>query len=91
MIYNDTESARIYSAITPSDVTLFANPTRGIYIGGAGTIVAVPLLPSPQGNGGFVTGTPVTFTNCQAGTYLPIRAIRINATGTTATNLVALL
>lgn len=65
-------------AITPNDGADLAYTTRGIYVGGAGNIVAT------------VGGTDVTFTAAQAGTVLPIRATRIKATGTTATALVGL-
>jgi hypothetical protein len=67
-------------AITPSDTVLFANDTRGIYVGGAGNITVLM-----QGGG------VVLFTAVPAGTILPIRADRVNATGTTATALVGLL
>jgi len=65
-------------AIAPNDGADLTNTTRGIYVGGAGNIVAT------------VGGTDVTFTAVQAGTVLPIRATRIKATGTTATGLVGL-
>lgn len=64
-------------AITPSDSTDF-NVCRGIYVGGAGNVVAV------------VNGVAVTFSNAQAGSVIPVRASRVNSTNTTATNLVAL-
>lgn len=68
-------------AITPSDTVDIKSGqfTRGLYVGGAGTIVAV------MGN-----NTAVTFANAVAGSVLPIRVTRINATGTTATSLVGL-
>lgn len=67
------------AAITTSDSAALANSTRGIYVGGAGD-VKVDL-------GG--SGT-VTFAGVPAGTILPVRASKVYATGTTATNLVAL-
>lgn len=66
-------------AITPSDTGEFAQWPRRVYVGGAGNIVAV----MPDGTIGTFVGVPV-------GTMLEIRAFRINATGTTATNLVGL-
>lgn len=58
----------------PSDITCDA-----IYVGGAGNMVVV-----------LADGTAVTFNGVAAGSIIPIRAIRVNATNTTATNLVAL-
>ena len=67
-------------AITPHDSTNFTEGTcRGIYVGGAGNIVVV----KPG-------GSTVTFSGALAGTIIPIQAIRVNSTSTTATNLVAL-
>ncbi len=76
-----TSSSTEYEAITPSDTVNFSNRrmTRGIYVGGTGDVVAVR-----------ADGTAVTFTGVPAGTVLPIRAIRVNSTSTTATNLDAL-
>lgn len=59
-------------------------PTRcdAIWVGGAGIVVAV----FPDGT---AAGTTVNFT-CVAGTPLPVQAIRVNVTNTTATLMVAL-
>jgi hypothetical protein len=66
-------------AITPSDATNFTDGAcHAIYVGGAGAVVAI------------VNGTAVTFAAVPVGTILEIRATRVNATGTAATNLVAL-
>lgn len=66
-------------AITPSDTVKLTAPSEAIYCGGAGN--AVVLLTS---------GQTVTFTGLLAGHVYPIKANRVNATNTTATNLVAL-
>lgn len=68
-----------YAAVTPSNSTDLTNVTRALYVGGAGDVVAV----RPD-------GTAVTFVAVPAGTFLPIRCVRVNATNTTATNIVAL-
>lgn len=75
-----------YVAITKSDTVNFdsgdpgvSNACRAIYVGGAGTVVAVR-----------TDGTAVTFAGVPAGTTLPIVAIRVNSTNTTATSMVAL-
>ena len=75
-----TDPSRYAVAITPHDSTDIAGGqlTRGIYVGGAGNIVAI------------VGGNAITFTGVVAGTVLPIRCSRVNSTNTTATNLVAL-
>jgi len=66
-------------AITPSDATSFTEGAcHAIYVGGAGNITAV------------VNGTAVLFAAVPVGTVLRVRATRVNATGTAATNLVAL-
>jgi hypothetical protein len=70
-------SAASAAAITPSNEDDIA-ATRGVYVGGTGTVVAI------------INGAAVTFTNAAAGSVLPIQTTRINATGTTATGLIAL-
>ena len=64
--------------ITKSDTTDFAFLTRGIYVGGAGTVVIVN-----------ADDTTATF-ECVAGTLLPVQARRVNSTGTDATLMVGL-
>jgi hypothetical protein len=68
-------------AITPSDTTNMVSMCRGIYVGTAGNIAAI----MSDGTG------PITFMNCLQGQVLPIIAMRVNNTNTTASNLVALL
>lgn len=68
-----------FFVIPPSDTVNLTKRCRAVYVGGAGNIVAVD-----------DAGTAVTFSAVPAGTVLPIEAKRINATGTTATLLVAL-
>jgi hypothetical protein len=67
-------------AVTPSDSTLLAETTRGIYVGTGGTIAALML-----------SGASVTFTSVPSGTTLPVRLTKIMATGTTASGIVALV
>lgn len=67
-------------AIVKSDTTDFAYTARAIYVGGSGDVALMTL-----------TGNAVTFKALSAGTVLPVSAVRVNNTGTTATNLVALL
>jgi len=65
-------------AITTSDTADLVALTDAIWGGGGGIVVAV-----------FPNGKTVNFT-CTAGSVLPIRVKRVNATTTTATLLVAL-
>lgn len=77
--FNISNATEFWTPITPSDVTPI-DATRGkcnyIYVGGAGNITAV------------VNGVAVLFTAVPIGIW-PISATRINATGTTATAMVA--
>lgn len=75
----ETQVWNVWASITPSDTVDLPALTQAVWVGGAGTVVAVM-----QNN---QTGT---FTAVAAGTVLPIAARRINATNTTATLLVAL-
>lgn len=76
-----TQTAVDWSAITASDDAAddFARPVRAVYVGGAGDVAAVSK-----------SGSVVTFAGVAAGSLIPIQAVRINSTNTTATSLVAL-
>jgi hypothetical protein len=63
--------------ITPDDGTTI-EPTRGIYVGVAGDLKVVML-----------DGTSVTFASLSAGIVHPISCVLVYATGTTATDIVA--
>jgi len=73
------DTASQAETVTKSDTVDLAHPSRWIYVGGAG---AVNLL--------TISGTTVTFAAVPVGTLIPIRAVRINSTSTTATNLLSL-
>lgn len=66
-------------AVTPNDDTDLANPSKALYVGGAGNVAAT-----------MQDGSTVTFTGLLVGTVYRLRIKRIKATGTTATNLIAL-
>lgn len=66
-----------FSAVTPSDSTEVN--ARGLYIGTGGDVAIVN-----------TQGTAVTFKNVPTGTILPVFAYKVNATNTTASNIVAL-
>ncbi|HET6916163.1 MAG TPA: hypothetical protein VFH56_08745 [Acidimicrobiales bacterium] len=76
MARNDT--AQMAEAVTPNDTGSLSD-TFGIYVGGPGNL-KVDMVHS---------GT-VTFVGVVAGTILPIQVSRVYATGTTASNLIAL-
>ena len=75
-----THTATVCLAVTPSDSTdLTYSTCRAIYVGGDGNISLV------DGN-----GATIVFTGVTAGSILPVQTARINATGTTATSIIAL-
>jgi hypothetical protein len=74
----DISAAKYAVAITPSDVTVIPEP-RGIYVGVAGDVAMV--LPGKTG--------AVTFRAMTNGEH-PFAPIQIMATGTTATDILAL-
>lgn len=68
-------------AVTPSDTVNFTQGIiRGLYIGGAGDVTLIP-----------DSGTAVLFKAVPVGTILPVLCTRVNATATTATNIVGLV
>jgi hypothetical protein len=73
--------ARNAAEVTPSDADALANVPKGLYIGGGGDI-ACRLVDD---------AADVTFASIPAGTVLPIRVSHVRATGTSATNIVALI
>lgn len=74
-----TVSAHAAAAVTPSD-SADIRPTRAVYVGGSGDVKV-----------DMASEGTVTFVGVPSGTLLPIQATRIYSTGTTATNLVALM
>ena len=76
----DQSPATSAVAVTPHDATNLAEPSRALYIGVTGD-VSVEMTD---------TGTAVVFTAVPAGTVLPIRVTRVNATATDATNIVSI-
>lgn len=67
------------AAVTPSDsVDIVGGITRALWVGGAGNVRAI------------MGGAEVNFLAVPAGTLLKIACTRVNSTGTTATNIVAL-
>lgn len=73
-VYSSAQSAQV---VTLSDTNVLP-ATRGLYVGGSGNIVVT-----------MANGVDATFTGVTAGVILPISVTKVKATGTTATNIVA--
>jgi hypothetical protein len=67
-------------AVTPSDSTDLSPLPRALYIGGDGNV-------SVDTFGGTES---LIFNGAKAGSIIPMAVRRVNATGTTATNIVAM-
>jgi hypothetical protein len=74
--------ARFANAVTPNDSTDLAEYATSLYIGTAGNLVVLPV--------GHNDGATITLANHPVG-YCPIQVRRVLATGTTASNIVALV
>ncbi|CAB4140972.1 hypothetical protein UFOVP399_47 [uncultured Caudovirales phage] len=74
---SSTDIATNAAAVTPSDTTQIR--AMSLYVGGAGNIAVV-----------MEDGSAVTFIGVPVGAILPIAVSRVNATNTTATNIIAL-
>lgn len=66
-------------AITPDDAAPLNEVTRAIYVGGAGDLALE-----------MADGAVLSFTGLTAGSWLPLRARAVYASGTTATGLIGL-
>lgn len=74
--FNTSNSTSFWTVATPSDTVNFANgECNYLYVGVTGNITAV------------CNGNSILFSNLPVG-YHPIKCTRINATATTATNIV---
>ena len=71
--------ARNCASVTPHNTTELANLPKALFIGGAGTVSLIAADDT----------VAVSFV-CPAGAILPVRAKVVRATGTTATDIVAL-
>ncbi len=71
--------ARHGVAVTPSDTVNLAEPTRGLYVGVSGIVRAI-----------LADGDEVILVGLAAGVVHPLRVLRVYATTTTATSIVAL-
>ena len=67
-------------SVSPNDAGDLPMVTRALYIGGGGDLSVV-----------MKDGTTVTFSSLSSGAILPIRASRVRATDTTASDIVGLV
>jgi len=74
--------ARNAAAVTPSDSANLSPYAKSLYIGVAGNVTVVPINAASDSE-------TVTFANHPVG-YMPMQVRRVMATGTAATNIVAL-
>lgn len=74
-----SEPAMSALAVTPSDTTDLATPARALYVGTSGDLSII----TPD-------GVTVLFASVPSSFILPVAAIRVRSTATTATNVVAL-
>jgi len=74
-----TAPARDAANVSPNDSVDLTVLPRALYVGQTGNVSAR-----------LIGGQTVVLENVQGGTVLPVRAAGINATGTTATGIVAL-
>jgi hypothetical protein len=76
------------AAVTPSDTVNIPSVSTEDGSGNNGCVLYV----GGTGNLRVLTagGDTVTFSNVQAGTFIPVQVLRVYATSTTATNIVAL-
>lgn len=79
MATSATQSARDCIEITPSNDANLAREARAIFIGIGGNLK----ISTQYGN-------TVTFMNLVRGQILPVQVVKVWATGTTASNLIAL-
>lgn len=75
--------ARAAAAVVPSDTVDLAPYAKALYIGTTGNISVIPVASYAAGS-----STPVVFNNVPVG-WFPIQVARVMATGTTASNIVA--
>jgi hypothetical protein len=67
-------------AVTPHDTNDLPETTRAIFVGGTGSVCLV-----------LVSGAEITLANVASSSIIPVRATRLKATGTTATQIVGMV
>jgi len=82
---NSMMPAASAKTITPNDSTYFSKPVSAIYVGTGGNIAVV----HEQDTDG-TRDTVIVYKNVPSGFYLQARIVKVYATNTTATDLIAL-
>ena len=87
MAYQKLQASRA-AAVVPNDTTDIPNPANASGLGNNGNVLYV-------GTAGTLrvmtaAGDDITFVTVYAGSFLPIQVVRVFATGTTASNIIAL-
>jgi hypothetical protein len=87
MAYQKLQAGRA-ADVTPSNTVNIPNVASQDGLGNNGCVLYV----GNKGNLKVMTvgGDEVTFTNIQDGSFIPVQVLRVFATGTTASNIVAL-
>jgi len=87
MAYQKLQAGRA-AVVTPSDTANIPNVASGDGSGNNGNVLYV----GTTGNLKVMTvgGDEVTFSNVQGGSFLPVQVLKVFATGTTASNIIAL-
>lgn len=86
----DSPAANGFS-FQPDDNVIFDYVTRGIYVGTSGNVrVNMQTYSSANNLTGVTPNTYLTFVNVPAGVTLAVRAKGVQATGTTANNMIGL-
>ena len=78
---SDMTGIKRAAAVTPSDTTDLASPTRAVYVGASGNLVVIFV--------GDQDAATTTLVGLAAGVWHPMQVRRILSTSTTATGIVA--
>ena len=88
-----TKPAKFVKAVTKSDTVDIdfenkSHATRGVYVGAAGSLSVEMAGDRDKGDG--LSDPTVVFQSVLSGTLLPISITRVNATGSSASSIVAI-
>lgn len=72
-----TDPPAVWAAVTPSDATVFADPSKVLYVGSTGNVAVR----------NRTTGTTVTFVGCPTGHEITGDFDQVLSTGTTASSI----
>jgi hypothetical protein len=78
-VIHGRQGAQNVAAVTPNDTTDLAYQTTALFVGTGGAVAVID-----------GSGNTTTLGNVPSGTTVPIYVTRVKATGTTASNIVAI-